>query len=63
MESFLSNMNYILNLSNMNYIHAIKKVNKYKFKVKTKPWITPAFQKPISVKNILLKKFIATRDP
>ena len=28
-----------------------------------KPWITPAIQKSISVKNNLLKKFITTKDP
>ena len=30
---------------------------------KTKPWITPALQKPISIKNNLLKKFIAAKYP
>ena len=42
---------------------SIKKVNKYKLKFKTKPWITPALQKSISIKNKLLKKFITAKDP
>ena len=33
----------------------LKKVNKYNLKFKTKPWITPALQKSISIKNNLLK--------
>ena len=41
----------------------LKKVNKYKLKFKTKPWITPALQKSISIKNNLLKKFITAKDP
>ena len=45
-------------------VHApLKKVNKYKLKFKTKPWITPALQKSISIKNNLLKKFITAKDP
>ena len=45
-ESFLNNMNSILD-SNAPF----KRVNKYKLRFKTKPWITPALQKSISVKN------------
>ena len=41
----------------------LKRVNKYKSKFKSKPWITPAIQKPISVKNNLLKIFISSKDP
>ena len=41
----------------------LKKVNKYNLKFKTKPWITPALQKSISIKNNLLKKFITVKDP
>ena len=41
----------------------LKKVKKYKLKFKTKPWITPALQKSISIKNNLLKKFITVKDP
>ena len=57
MDSFLNNINSILD------VHApLKKVNKYKLKIKTKPWITPALQKSISTKNNLLKKFITAKD-
>ena len=45
-------------------VHApLRKVNKYKLKFKAKPWITPALQKSISIKNNLLKKFINAKDP
>ena len=40
----------------------LKQVNKYKLKFKSKPWITPAIQKSISVKNSLLKRFINSND-
>ena len=40
-----------------------KKVNKYKLRFKTKPWITPALQKSVSVKNSLLNKFLKSKDP
>ena len=36
----------------------LKRINKYKLKFKSKPWITPAIQKSITVKNNLLKRFI-----
>ena len=43
--------------------HAPSKIiNKYKFKFKPKSWITPAIQRPITVKNKLLKRFINTKD-
>ena len=58
MESFSNNINSILDA------HApLKKVNKYKLKFKTKPWITSALQKSIFNKNNLLKKFITAKDP
>ena len=41
----------------------LKKVNKYKLKFKSKPWITLALQKSISVKNKLLTNFINKKDP
>ena len=41
----------------------LKKVKKYELKFKTKPWITPALQKSISIKNNLLKKFKTAKDP
>ena len=33
-----------------------KKASKYKLKFEAKPWITPGFQKSITVKNKLHKK-------
>ena len=41
----------------------LKRVNKYKLKFKSKPWIIPAIQKSISVKNNLIKKIIISKDP
>ena len=41
----------------------LKKINKYILKFKTKPWITPALQIPISFKKNLLKKFLTAKDP
>ena len=56
-ESVLNNMNSILDE------HApLKRINKYKFKFKSKPWITAAIQKSITVKNNLLKRFINAKD-
>ena len=58
MDSFLNNINSILNA------HALlKRFNKYKLKFKTKPWITPVLEKSIFIKNNLLKKFITAKDP
>ena len=57
-ECFLNNMNSIID-SNAPF----KRVNKYKLRFKTKPWITPALQKSVSVKNSLLNKFIKSEDP
>ena len=50
MDYFLSNMNSILDTQVL-----LKNVNKYKLKFKTKPWITPALQKSISIENNALK--------
>ena len=41
----------------------LKRVNKYKMKFKSKPWITLGLQKSISVKNKLLTNFINKKDP
>ena len=41
----------------------LQRVNKYKMKFKSKRWITLGLQKPVSVKNKLLKKFINKKDP
>ena len=58
LDSFLNYVNSIMD------VHApLKKFSKYKLKFKTKPWITPALQKSISIKNNLLKKFITAKDP
>ena len=44
-------------------IHApFKNVNKHKLRFKIKPWITPALQISISVKNVLLKRIINCND-
>ena len=41
----------------------LKRINKYKLKFKSKPWITLGLQKSISVKNKLFVNFINTKDP
>ena len=41
----------------------LKKVNKFKLKFKSKPWITLDLQKSISVKNKLLANFINKKNP
>ena len=41
----------------------LKRINKYKMKFKSKPWITLGLQKSISAKNNLLKNFINKKDP
>ena len=41
----------------------LKRINKYKLKFKSKPWITLGLQKSISVKKKLLKNFINKKDP
>ena len=40
-----------------------RKLNKYKLKLKTKPWITPAIQKSMLIKNNLFRKYIKLSDP
>ena len=40
-----------------------KRINKYKLKFKSKPWITLGLQKSIPVKNKLLTNFINKKDP
>ena len=45
----------------LNKYAPFKKISRYKLKFKTKPWIKVGIQKPISVKNKLLKKFIKKR--
>ena len=41
----------------------IKRINKFKLKLKYKPWITLGLQKSIFVKNKLLTNFINKKDP
>ena len=41
----------------------LKRINKYKLKFKSKPWITLGLQKSISAKNKLFKNFINKKDP
>ena len=41
----------------------LKRINKYKLKFKSKPWITLGLQKSISVKNKLLTNFINKKAP
>ena len=52
---------------NMNELcdkHApYRKLSRYKLKLKTKPWITPAMQKLILIKANLFKKYIKLSDP
>ena len=57
-ECFLKKFNLILD----KYL-PLKKLTKQKLKFKTKPWITLGLQKPISVKNKLLTKFIKLKEP
>ena len=46
METFINNMNNLLDEHVL-----LKKISIYKLKLKTKPWITAALQKLISMKN------------
>ena len=41
----------------------LKRIDKYKVKFTSKPWITLGLQKSISVKNKLLKKLINKKGP
>ena len=41
----------------------LERINKYKLKFKSKPWITLGLQKSISAKSKLLKNFINKKDP
>ena len=41
----------------------LKRINKYKLKFKSKPWITLGLQKSVSVKNKLLVNFTNKKDP
>ena len=41
----------------------LKIINKYKLKLKSKPWTTLGLRKSISVKNKLITSFINKKDP
>ena len=47
MENFVNKMNDLLDKP-----PPLKKISKFKLKFKTKPWITAALQKSISIKNL-----------
>ena len=57
-ESFLNKINSCLN----NYA-PLKKLNRYKLKFRSKPWITTGLQKSIPLKNKFLTNFIKEKDP
>ena len=40
----------------------MKKVGKYKLKLKTKPWLTPGLPKSVSIKNKMLTKYIEMKN-
>ena len=40
-----------------------EKTNKYKLKLKSKPWITPGLKKSVSVKSKFLSDLIKKKDP
>ena len=55
--------NFLMNKNELLDKHApYRKLNKYKLKLKTKPWITPAIQKLILIKNNQFKKYIKLSD-
>ena len=54
----------LLNYNEHNQTNApLKRINKYKLKFRSKPWITLGLQKSIPAKNKLLKNFINKKDP
>ena len=57
-NNFLNAMNSLL-----HKYSPVKKISRYRLKLKTKPWITLGIQKSISLKNKLLKRFINKKDP
>ena len=58
-NNFLMNINQFLDDKDAHY----RKVNKYKLKLKTKPWITSAIQKSVLIKNNFFKRYIKLSDP
>ena len=56
-QNVFNSMNNILDK------HApFKRITKYKLKFRTKPWITPALQKSIFIKNKIFKNYIEKKD-
>ena len=53
---------FVLIFNNVSLIEKNKKINKYKLKLKIKPWILLGFQRLVAAKNIVLKKFICLTD-
>ena len=57
-------MNYFDNMNDLLNKHApLKKISKYNLKFKTKPWITAALRRSISIKNALFKRHIKLKSP
>ena len=55
--------NFFDSISNILDKHGLfKKITKYKLKSKTKPWITPALQESISIKNKIFKNYIKKKN-
>ena len=42
---------------------SLKRIDNYKVRFKSKPWINLGLQKSVSLKNKVLTKFINTMDP
>ena len=57
MENFVHNMNDLLDKHD-----PFKKISKYNLKFKTKPCVTAALQKSISIKNALFKRYIKLKS-
>ena len=56
-ENFVKSMNDLLDKD-----ATFKKISKYKLKFKTKPLITAALQKSISIKNAFFKRYIKLKS-
>ena len=55
--------NFFDSMNNILHKHApFKKITKYKIKFRAKPWITPALQKSIFIKNKIFKNYIKKKD-
>ena len=56
--------NFVNNITDLLEKHApFKRISKYKLKFKTKPWITVALQKSVSIKSTLFKRYIKLKSP